>query len=491
MSEPSERSRRKPPARRHAGSAVSGLIGVVLFLTPAFVLTQGLAQTSPRTVVGLELVVAILAVILLNGVFVAGETAIELVRASHVKQFATDEKKSRMLQDILLHKPVLVAACFLGSQTMRAWLVLLSVPFAMELAPWVTANVHIQDGWPSVLVAGFAVGIPVVALNVILAELVPRTYAASDPAKAALRSYGFVKVFAAVFKPVTTAFMAVGSLLTRSFGAKASFSVLNQAEEEIKERLEQAVETQEIEEEEKQMLHSVFEFGDTVAREVMTPRVDMDSVPVTDSLQDVAKIVEETGHSRLPVTEGSDDIILGIVHAKDVLSEIARKNEAAPLRAIMRPAIFVPENKNLHDLLHEMRASRAQMVIVQDEFGGTAGVVTIEDIVEEVVGEIVDEYDREEQSIVKDGDSFHIGGKLNIYDVNEEIGTDFASDEFDTIGGFVFGLFGRQPDQGDSVTADGYRFTIEETDGRRIMAIRLERLPEESPLEGLLSEPAG
>jgi putative hemolysin len=479
MSDPSDRSRRRLPARLQAGSTVSGLVGTALFLTPVFVLLQQIAVSAPgtRTVVGIELLVAMFAVVAMNAVFVSGETAIELVRTAHLRQASTDDKRTRILQDILARKQLLVAACFLGSQTMRAWLVLLSVPLAMSLSPRIAEWYRVQDGWPSVLLAGFVICIPVVAINVVFGELVPRSYASSDPAKAACRCYGLVNVFAFLFKPFAITFMSVGSLLTKRFGARASFSIGNLAEEEIKERLEQAVETQEIEEEEQAMLHSVFEFGDTVSREIMTPRVDMDAVPITASLSEVADLVEESGHSRIPVYEGTD------VHAKDVLSTMKKGREAMTLRAILRPAVFVPENKSLHDLLQEMRQAKTQMVIVQDEFGGTAGVVTIEDIVEEVVGEIVDEYDEEELPIVKHDHGFSIQGKTHIDDVNTEIGTSFESEEFDTLGGFVFGLFGRQPNKGESIDADGYRFTVSETDGRRIVSVELERIEDQEGLE--------
>lgn len=442
---------------------------------------------GPLAVAGLELTLAILATVALNAIFVAGETAIELIRSSHVRQVALEDRKSSILQDVLAQKPLYVAGCFLGSQTMRAWLILLTVPFMLQLSPVLASWLHIQQGWASVTAAGFIIAIPAVALNVVFGELIPRTYAVSDPVNALCRTYGFVKLFCVIFKPIAVGFTLVGGLLTIRFGAKASFSVANQAEEEIKERLEQAVETQEIEEEEKEMLHSVFEFGDTVAREIMTPRVDMDAVPVDTSINEIARVVEETGHSRIPVYEGSDDNIVGVIHAKDVLSAIARGEPDKPLRSLMRPPVFVPQNKNLHDLLQEMRSVRTQMVIVQDEFGGTAGVVTVEDIVEEVVGEIVDEYDDEEEEVVKNGKTFTIGGKMNIYDVNDEIGTAFESDEFDTFGGYVFGLFGRQPEKGDYIESGGYKFTIEETDGRRIISVGLEKVEEEPTLESFLS----
>lgn len=144
----------------------------------------------------------------------------------------------------------------------------------------------------------------------------------------------------------------------------------------------------------------------------------------------------------------------------------------------MRPALFVPENKNLHELLKELRSSRGQMAVVQDEFGGTAGIVTIEDIVEELVGDIVDEYDVEEPQIMLNGQGYLVDGKVNIYDLNNKIGSRFESDVFDTVGGYVFGLFGRQPQKGESLEADGYRFTVEDTDGRRIVKLHVAPLEE-------------
>ncbi len=470
---------------------VSGTFGIALFLAPILVFGQGLADAAPRTFVGMELILAMLAVVALNAVFVSGETSIELIRSSHLKLSAADERKSRVLQDVVTHKLLYVAACSLGSQTMRAWLVLLTFPLAFSASPFFSERLHLSSGWPVVLFAGFLVGIPVVAFNVVFGELVPRSYAVSDPVKAALRCHGFVKVFAYLFKPIASILLSAGGLLTRRFGARASFSVGNQAEEEIKERLEQAVETQEIEEEEKEMLHSVFEFGDTVAREIMTPRVDMDAVPVNADLAEVAKVVEATGHSRIPVFEGTDDQIVGVVHAKDILSAITKGQKMSSLRSIMRPAWFVPENKSLHDLLTEMRQARSQLVIVQDEFGGTAGVVTTEDVVEEVVGEIVDEYDPEEQPIRQRGDSFVVEGKTNIDDVNHEIGSNFDSEEFDTIGGYVFGLFGRQPEKGETIVDNGYRFTVDDTDGRRILTVSVAAVDEAQDIVDRLTDLTG
>lgn len=475
MSEPPERFRRKPTLDRRGGWTLYGTVGVFLFLSPLV-----LAITKFDTLVGVEIFLTLLLIVGLNAIFVSSETALELIRSTHIRQASTDEKRSKILQGVQAHKSLLIAACFLGSQTMRAWLILLTIPIAMSNSEFLAKQLNIGDSWVSVLATGFLIGIPVVAFNVVFGELVPRSFAVANPVRAVTWSYGFVRIFATVFKPFAMGFLAVGGLLTKRFGARASFSIGNQAEEEIKERLEQAVETQEIEEEEKDMLHSVFEFGDTVAREIMTPRVDMDAVSIETTLTEIAKVVEDSGHSRIPVFEGSDDQIVGIIHAKDVLSAINKGRKLGSIRTILRPAHFVPENKSLHDLLQEMRMAKTQLVIVQDEFGGTAGVVTVEDIVEEVVGEIVDEYDIEEPAIVKNSNGFIIEGRTNLYDVNDEIGTNFESDEFDTIGGYVFGLFGRQPDLGEYVEDAGYKFLIWKTDGRRIESVEVSKIELES-----------
>ena len=333
----------------------------------------------------------------------------------------------------------------------------------------------------ALLVSAVLLSLPVAAINVVMGELVAKSYSAVHPHRTALRLYRFVRFAAIVFAIPSAIAVKIASLVTKRFGATASFAVANQAEEEIREILESYEETGEIEEGERVMLHSVFEFGDTVAREIMTPRVDLDSVPVGTSLADVARIVEETGHSRIPVYEGTDDSILGVIHAKDILSAVSRGNANGTAETLMRTATFVPENKNLHELLHEMRLNKTQLVVVQDEFGGTAGIVTIEDIVEEVVGEIVDEYDNEEPGIVETAQGFLVGGKLHIDDVNAAVGSSLESEEFDTIGGYVFGLFGRQPHAGEEIEASGYRFTVVESDGRRIHTVRVQAMNAVSP----------
>jgi putative hemolysin len=411
---------------------------------------------------------AIFMVILLNGLFVASETAVAFLKPIHVKYVREGNgNQSGRLQALLDGRDRYVAACNIGALCTRIMLVLL----ALLLAPGLNA----QLGWrPSMLLlAAIIVIVPVALVNLILGELVPKSFASLNPHRVGLVLFRFIQGVALLFSLPAMLVTSVAKVFTARFGGEASFVVANQAEEEIKTLVDSAQQTGEIEVDEQELLHSVFEFSDTVAREVMTPRVDIDAMPVKSDPAEVIKLIEDTGHSRIPLYEESDDQIVGIIHAKDLLLAMVNANGKVNLRALMRPAHFVPENKNLHELLSELRVNRSQMAVVQDEFGGTAGILTIEDIVEELVGDIVDEYDDEEPEIVASGDGYIVDGKTHLDDLNDEVGSEFESDEFDTIGGYVFGLFGRQPKPSEEIEDRGYRFTVAETDGRRIVRLHV------------------
>ena len=464
--EPPERT----PLKRHLAILLSALLPASALALPG--IGQPLSTDIPGYF-GVTLALMVL-VIAINGIFVAADTSIELLRSAHVKMF--DNGRAQRLQQIIEHRQHYIAACTLGSQTCRAWMMILSFVPAPYLAHRYAVQNGITEQWWYLLTAGIAVTIPVAAVNVVFGELVPKSYSALHPHRIALRTFGIVRATALIFTIPSRALTGVANLITRRFGATASFSFPNQAEYEIRSLVESAEETGEIESEEKELLHSVFEFTDTVAREVMTPRVDMDAVAVQTSVEELIQLIQDSGHSRIPIFEETDDQIIGIVHAKDLMIAQLRSNGTAiNLRTLLRPAMFVPENKDLYDLLREMRVHRTQMAIVQDEFGGTAGIVTIEDIVEELVGDIVDEYDTEEKEIIEDGDGWNVQGRTNLYDLNDAIGSTFETDEFDTLGGYVFGLFGRQPKEGETLDDHGYKFTVLETDGRRIAKIRVER----------------
>jgi CBS domain containing-hemolysin-like protein len=232
-----------------------------------------------------------------------------------------------------------------------------------------------------------------------------------------------------------------------------------------------------IEQEEERLIHSVAEFGDTVVHEAMVPRPDMEAIRAGLTVDEALGAVLETGYSRLPVYEGTLDSIEGLVTLKDLVAASHHGRGAAPLRDILRPAFFVPEQKRVAELLSEMRTRKQHMAIAVDEHGGIAGLITLEDILEELVGEIADEYDDEEALVEELADgSWSIAGRAPIGEVNERLGLDLPDDEWDTVGGFVLHLAGEVPHVGDVEGFEDLRFHVDRMQGRRIVRVILRRV---------------
>jgi CBS domain containing-hemolysin-like protein len=227
-------------------------------------------------------------------------------------------------------------------------------------------------------------------------------------------------------------------------------------------------------EEERELISSVLDFTDSIVREVMVPRTDMDTVPSSADAEEARRLVMAAGRSRIPVTgEGLDDIV-GILYAKDLLPLVDESDRHRRVADIMRPASFVPETKRVSELLREMQVNHLHMAVCVDEFGGTAGLVTIEDIIEELVGEIVDEYDVEEPMVMElDGGDYLVDARMNVDDFGDLIAVEVPDEEWDTVGGLVLGLAGRVPEEGESFEFDGYVLTAARMQGRRISHVRI------------------
>lgn len=229
-----------------------------------------------------------------------------------------------------------------------------------------------------------------------------------------------------------------------------------------------------LEQEERKMISSIFRLGNTLAREIMIPRIDVNALEAEVSLENAVDRLLETGHSRMPVYEESIDNILGLLYAKDLLPIWREGSQTSSLRDLLRPAYFVPEAKKVDELLAEMQSSRIHMAIVVDEYGGVAGLVTLEDIVEEIVGEIQDEYDQAEESPFQELESgeYIFQGRVDLDDFNEVMGSYLPPEEADTIGGFIYNRVGRVPSNGESLQVDNLVLTVEQVTGRRIRKVR-------------------
>jgi CBS domain containing-hemolysin-like protein len=336
-------------------------------------------------------------------------------------------------------------------------------------------------------IVGGGLGVAIAALfmtliTFIFAEVAPKTYAVQHTDRAALAIAPVVYVLTRlpVLGPLTRLLIGIGNVVTPGKGLKSGPFI---SEDEIKAMVDEAERDEVIEEEEREMIHSIFEFGDTILREVMVPRPDMVAVPRETSLQQVLELILRSGYSRIPVYDGTIDEVVGLAYAKDVLRRLHDGQADKPLTDILRPAQFMPESMRAAECLREMRKRKSHMVIVIDEYGGTSGLVTLEDLLEEIVGEITDEYDREEPNIepLPDGD-YRVNARLGIDEVNELLDVELPSTEWDSIGGLLFNLVGGVPREGQEVEFQGLRLRAERVQGRRIGRVRIHRLtpPEES-----------
>jgi magnesium and cobalt exporter, CNNM family len=252
-------------------------------------------------------------------------------------------------------------------------------------------------------------------------------------------------------------------------------------EDELKIWVESEQEEGGLEREERQMIYSIFQFGNTLAREIMVPRMDMLAFEVSTSLSEATDAFTRSGHSRVPVYEDEIDNIIGLLYAKDLLHVMRNGRNKDSIRELLRPAYFVPDTKKADALLTEMQAQRIHMAIVVDEYGGVAGLVTLEDIIEEIIGEIQDEYDLSEEELVQQAgpDDYVFLGRIDLDDFNEVMNSNIPKVESDTLAGFLYDHFGRVPHDGESFQTDGLILTVEQVIGRRIRRVRAQRIPVE------------
>jgi putative hemolysin len=407
----------------------------------------------------------ILALIVLVGAaafFAASEAAI--VSINRIRARALAEKNvrgGRRLEKLLENRNRTLTSVLIGST------------FVLLAADSVATELFIRWGVPNAAIWSTIVMTVVILL---FGEILPKTLAVGSGDRTALRLAPFLNFVTRVLSPLTSAFLFVTDGVVRLFGGKPHIGPYV-TEDDIKTLVNVGVEQNVLEEEERELIHSIIEFGDTIAREVMTPRTDMVTVSVTSSPRRALDLVIAEGYSKLPVYEDTIDNVIGVVHDRELLIALSNGSIASTsLRSLMRPVTLVPENKRISELLREMQRGKYSLAIVLDEYGGTAGLVTMEDLLEEIVGEIRDEHDEGEEEAIRrlsDEESVVEAG-TNIEDVNNALGITLPHEEFETIGGYTVGLFGRLPREGEEIEAsDGVRLRVDRTRGRRILAVRV------------------
>jgi len=305
----------------------------------------------------------------------------------------------------------------------------------------------------------------------VLAEALPKNWAVRNPERSALFAAPIVSAVVR-FPPVRIVSSGLIGLSDLLVGTRHRGSAVS--ESELLAMADVAVEDDVIETEERELIHSIIEFGDTVVREVMVPRPDMRAVEADRSVSEALGVAMAAGYSRLPAYVGNLDDIVGIAYAKDLIRAEREGHGDRPVRDYVRPAHFVPESKRVPSLMREMQERKYHQAIVVDEYGGTAGLVTLEDLIEELVGEIVDEYDVEEPPVQAMGDGeVSVTARLPVDELNELLGASLPEGDWDTVGGLLFNELGRVPVEGESVEIDGLRLVAEKVQGHRIGRIRI------------------
>lgn len=331
---------------------------------------------------------------------------------------------------------------------------------------------------------GMLVGILMTWLLLAAAQIVVRSLVLRQPDATAFALTPFLRVITALFSPVTFLLYRAGLRLSGEAQEDSDESIF-MSEDGLRLLMQVNEEESEIQESEKQMIVSILEMNDTVAREVMVPRIDMVTLEVNVGLHAALDTIIEAGHSRIPVYEGHVDVIVGVLYAKDLLKCFRDNRTDAPLRDLLRPAYFIPASKKISTLFREMQQQRTHLAIIVDEYGGIAGLVTFEDMLEEIVGEIQDEYDIHEEAHYQPigEQAYLVNSRLDIDSLADLLDIDLTEEDGDTVGGLIYSHLGHVPAQGEVLELDGWRFTVISVDGRRINQVRVERVPPQPVVE--------
>jgi len=410
------------------------------------------------------------------------EAALTSARRSRLRQWRDEGVRwaglaERMAEDSRSLLTTIYLASILVQFAAAAFAVLVLVPPVSDWLARIPSLASVVTPLAVILV------VSVLALAMlVLGELFPKSLTLRDPETVALRVTPVFRAVSWLLSPVVRLLVTFSRLAeSLSGGEHPGMGVPSVTEEQIKTMVDAGEEEGVIEEDEKEMIFSIFEFGDTLAREIMVPRIDVTALDVTASLDEAIDVMLDKGFSRIPVYRDTIDNVIGLCYAKDLLRHLRGGTTEGSLQPLLRPAYFVPESKELDELLQELQAQKIHLAVVVDEYGGMAGIVTIEDIIEEIVGEIQDEYDSEEPfaQLVDDTEAI-FNARIDLDDVNKLLGANLPTDEADTLGGLIYNELGKIPAVGDAIQVDDLRIEVMSVSGKRIKVVRIARLPSDS-----------
>ncbi len=405
--------------------------------------------------------------VLLAAFFAASETAIVFSNKAHIREMSeTGSASAATVLRILHEKDRLHSTLLLAENFFIVLAAALGTVTAVHLFPNAVIGVVVSSILTTLIV-------------VLVSKLIPKGLAARNPDQLSLLVAYPLWIVMRIVSPAARLLATVADCFAGP-GPQGTLSCTAVVtEEDIKAMINLGEEGGSLKEEEKELLHKVFEFGDTLASEAMRPRTEIVSIPSVATLQEVLDLVSEFGYSRYPVIEETIDTVIGILYIKDILVAMSagEVNREDGIQRFIRPAYFIPENKRLSELLSEMQRERFQIAIVIDEYGGTSGLVTLEDLIEEIVGSIHDELETAQKEVeIVDEKNFVVSGQSALDEVNEQIGSNLQSNDFNTLGGFVFGLFGRMPKIGEQLKYKSLKLEVLELEGRKINKVKITKL---------------
>ena len=403
---------------------------------------------------------------MLSGLFSGAETALTSMNIIKIKQLHNRGiKQAEVLERLMNQSPKILATILIGNNIVNIAATAIATELTFKLVSGKNVTVLVT------LVMTVAI--------LVFGEVTPKTYSSHNPEKVAIRLGRPIELLSHVLFPILKVLNIITGFIIRLFGGDISGSRALVSEEEIKTLVDVGEEAGILERNEREMINSIFEIGDIEASEVMVPRIDMIYLEEDATLQEALNVVIDFGYSRIPVIKDTIDNVIGILYAKDLLLYARNETTAQKefdIRKLMRLAYYVPESKKVSDLLKEMQKEKVHIAIVLDEYGGTLGLVTIEDILEEIVGDILDEYDDEIDLIEYLGDNgLIVNAKASIEEINKILSINLPEDEYESIGGFVFNLLGRIPIKDDQIEFDDIIIKVLNVHNRRIKQLEIHK----------------
>lgn len=454
---------------------------------PGPAILMAVSNASPDALSVTLKLLLLFALILVNAFFAMSEIAIISLNDTKMQKLAEEgNKKAKQIVKLTENSSRFLSTIQIGV-TLAGFLT--SASASQNFADMLTqalVNTRVVEYIPESVINGVSVVLITLItsyFSLVLGELAPKRIAMQKPEKISFRVVGVLTFIAKITKPFVKVLSLSTNAVVRLFGLDPNSDEEQVTEEEIRMMVDVGEEKGVIEESQAEMIDNIFEFDDLDVGDIMTHRTEMTAIEVTRSLEEVAEIAVENGYSRIPVFEEDPDNIVGILYAKDLLKFVGRGiPKDLTIAKVMRKALYVPETQSCGDLFKSMNESRTQFAIVIDEYGGTAGIVTLEDVIESIVGNIQDEYDDEEEEIIQINETtFTIDGTTDLDEVDELVGVELPEGDYDTLGGFVISLLGYLPGEvGEEPIVAEYKnlkFTVLSIDERRIDEIKVEILP--------------